>query len=132
MKSVERGLLASSFTYLESQANDLCTCLPLSTLHQEIWENHVENPELLKEVTTATFELNAALRAQLEYYFPRSTPLSIVLLHISQLEHIHILPKSAVLHKRNRYHVPASLLEQVLTCVRRTIRSSDYILVHTG
>ena len=132
MRSVEKGTLASSVTYLESQASELCTCLPLSTLHQEIWETHLENPELLKEVTTATLELNVALRAELEHYFPRSTPLSIVLMHISQLEHIHILPKSAVLHKRNRYHVPASLLEQVLTCVRRTIRSSDYILVHTG
>ncbi len=132
MKSVERDTLTSNVTYLVDQANDLCTCLPLSTLHQEIWENHEEKPELLKEVTIATFELNAALRARLDHYFPRSTPLSILLLHISQLEHIHILPKSAILHKRNRYHVPTSLLEQVLTCMRRTIRTSDQILVHTG
>jgi GGDEF domain-containing protein len=132
MKSVERDTLAYRVTYLENPASDLCTCLPLSTLHHEIWENHEEKSELLKEVTPATLELNATLRTELEHYFPRSTPLSIVLLHISQLEHIHILPKSAVLHKRNRYHVPASLLEQVLTCVRRTIRTSDLILVHTG
>src|SRR5947209_19972847 len=110
MKYGERGTLASSVIYLESPANDLCTCLPLSKLHKDICENHAENPELLKEVTTTTLELNDFLRTELELYFPRSTPLSILLLHISQLEHIHILPKSAILQKRQRYHVPASLL----------------------
>ena len=132
MNYVEIGTSASSITYLESPANDRCTCLPLSKLHQDIWENHAENPELLKEVTTATLELNSFLRSELEHYFPLSTSLSILLLHISQLEHIHILPKSAILHKRHRYHVPASLLEQILICVRRAIRSSDHILVHSG
>jgi len=76
--------------------------------------------------------MNRSLRTQLESYFPCSTPLSVLLLHISQLEHIHIAPKSAILYKRHRYHVPASLLEQILINVRRTMRSSDHILVHTG
>jgi hypothetical protein len=97
-----------------------------------VWEDHAENPEKLTEVTPATLELNSSLRAQLENYFPRSAPLSVLLLHISQLEHIHINPKSALLYKRHRYHVPPSLLEQVLISVRRTIRSSDHILVHLG
>jgi type II secretion system (T2SS) protein E len=132
MKYLERGMSTSTVTYLDGPASDLCVCLPLSRLHQEAWENHEENPEQLTEVTPATLEMNSSLRAQLENYFPRSTPLSILLLHISQLEHIHITPKSAILHKRHRYHVPASLLEQILINVCRTIRSSDHILVHTG
>lgn len=132
MTYVERGTLTSTVTYLDSPASDLCTCLPLSRLHQGSWENHAENPELLTEVTPATPEMNSSLRSQLENYIPRSSSLSVLLLHISQLEHIHITPKSAILHKRHRYHVSASLLEQILINVRRTIRNSDHILVHIG
>ena len=132
MKDLERATSTSTVIYLDSPANDLCTCLPLSRLHQETWEDHAENPEQLTEVTPATLEMNSSLRTQLESYFPCSTPLSVLLLHISQLEHIHIAPKSAILLKRHRYHVSASLLEQILINVRRTMRSSDHILVHTG
>ena len=132
MKYQERGTSTSTITYLDSPASDLCTCLPLSRLHQEAWEDHTEHPAHSAEVTPATLELNSFLRAQLENYLPRSTPLSILLLHISQLEQIHLTPNSASFHKRHRYHVQASLLEQILTNVRRTIRSSDHILVHVG
>ncbi|HYX51755.1 MAG TPA: diguanylate cyclase, partial [Ktedonobacteraceae bacterium] len=128
MKYLERGTPTSIVTYLDSPASALCSCLPLSSLHREVWENHAENPVQV----TATLELNSFLRAQLENYFPRSTPLSVLLLHISQLEHIHITPKSAIPNRRDRYHVPASLLEQILINICRTIRSSDYILVHMG
>jgi len=132
MNYLARGTSTSTITYLDSLASDLCACLPLSRLHREAWEDHGENLAQLKELTPATLELNSSLRAQLEHYFPRSTPLSVLLLHISQLEHIHINPKSAILHKRLRYHVPASLLEQILINVRRAIRNSDHILVHLG
>jgi hypothetical protein len=54
------------------------------------------------------------------------------LLHISQLEHIHIAPQTAVLHKRQRFHAPASFLEQVIVNVCRAIRSSDQLLIHEG
>jgi GGDEF domain-containing protein len=132
MKYIERGRSTSTVTYLDSPASHQCRCLPLSRLHQERCEDHAENLEQLIEVTPATLELNSSLRAQLENYFPRSTPLSVLLLHISQLALIQIDPKSAILYKRHRYHVPASLLEQILINVRRTIRSSDHILVHGG
>ena len=132
MRYLERGMSTSTVTYLDSPASDLCNCLPLSRLHQGTWDDHAENPEQWTEVTPATLEMNSSLRTQLENYFPGSTSLSVLLLHISQLEHIHITPKSAILHKRHRYHVPVSLLEQILINVRRTIRSSDHILVHTG
>ena len=132
MKYIERGTPTSTVTYLTSPASELCTCLPLSRLHREIWENLSENSAQLIEVTPATPDLNSSLRTQLESHFPRSTPLSILLLHISQLEHIHITSKSAISHKRLRYHVPASLLDQILINMQRTIRSSDNILVHVG
>ena len=132
MQHLERGISTSTLTYLDSPATDLCTCLPLSRLYIASGEDHAENPEQLTEVTPATLEINSSLRALLENYFPRSTPLSVLLLHVSQLEHIHIAPKSSILHKRLRYHAPASLLKQILINMRRTIRSCDHILVHSS
>jgi hypothetical protein len=130
MKYLERGISNSTITYLDHPATNVCHCLPLSNLHKASWVDHAENPGQATEVTPATPELNDALRVLLKNHFPRSTPLSVLLLHISQLEHIHIAPKSTILHKRQRYHAPASLLEQILTNVQRTIRSNDHILVH--
>ncbi len=136
MKHKGRGASIPALTYIESPAPDLCTCPPLSALHEMLWHDHTqegaEDYEQLTRVTPATFGMNSHVRALLNDYFPRSSPLSILLLHISQLEHIHIAPKSAILHKRKRYHAPAYLLEQILVNVRRTIRSSDRIVVHGG
>jgi hypothetical protein len=132
MKHLEKGISTSTLTYLDSPTTELCTCLPLSRLHILPGEDHVENLEQLTEVTLATHEINISLRTLLENHFPRSTPLSVLLLHISQLEHIHIAPKSSILHKRLRYHAPASLMEQILVNMRRTIRSCDHIIVHSS
>lgn len=132
MKYQGRGVSIPELTYLDGPAKDHCTCLPLSALHKASWDEHAENPEQFVEVTPATTEMNNYLRTILNSYFPRSAPMSILLLHISQLEHIHIAPKSAILHKRQRYHAPANLLEQILINVRRTIRSSDQVLIHAG
>lgn len=132
MKHQGRGAPIPELTYLDSPAMDQCTCLPLSALHNVPGEEQAEYCEQLIEVTPATTEMNSYLRTLLNSYFPRSTALSVLLLHISQLEHIHMAPKSAILHKRQRYHAPANLLEQVLINVRRTIRSSDHMLVHAG
>ncbi len=120
-----------ALTYIDHPATDQCDCLPLSTLHKAHWHMQ-ETAEDLEQVTPATQEMNSHLRALLYDLFPRSTPLSVLLLHISQLEPIHIASKSAISHKRHRYHAPASFLDQVLTNMRRTIRISDHILVHAG
>ncbi len=45
---------------------------------------------------------------------------------------MHISPKTVVLHKRQRYHAPASFLEQVLINARRVMRRSDQVIVHAG
>jgi hypothetical protein len=122
---------APTLTYIENPATDQCDCLPLSALHKAPWHMQ-EAAEDFGQMTPATQEMNSHLRALLCDLFPRSTPLSVLLLHISQLEHIHLATKSAILHKRHRYHAPASFLDQVLVNMRRTIRISDHILVHAG
>lgn len=132
MTYLERETSKSTLTYLAHPATDLCTCQPLSNLQKAPQEDQAENTEQSTEVTLATLEMNASLRDLLKNYFPRSTPLSLLLLHISQLEQMYFVPKSAFIEKRQRYHVSASLLEQILVNVRRSIRSSDHIMVHTG
>ena len=118
---------------IASPASERCDCPPLSSLQRASMPDQVGAIEgTITPVTLATQELNRYLRVRLATLFPRSTPLSLLLIHVSQLEHIHIMPKTTILHKRQRYHAPASFLEQVLINVRRTMRSSDQLIVHEG
>src|SRR5947209_2971411 len=109
-----------------------CHCLPLSSLQEVPLQVQGEEGIDHHKVTPASPELNALIRAKLEQSFPRSTPLGLLLLHVSQLEHITIHPQSALLHKRQRLHASASFLEQVLVNVRRAIRECDELLIHEG
>lgn len=108
-----------------------CHCQPLSSLQAVHPQTQDEECVDIEKITPASPALNAMLRAQLASFFPSSTPLSLLLLHISQLEHIS-LSQPATFNKRQRYHAPPSFLEQVLANVRRAIRSSEQILVDEG
>lgn len=129
---------AQSITFRDQRENiegERCRCQPLSSLHsvpQPVTGQVSQDEDDIDcdKVTPATPELNTSIRMQLSNFFPRTSSLSMLLLHASQLEHIHISPQTAVLHKRLRYHAPPSFLEQVLVNVRRTIRDSDQILIH--
>lgn len=132
MKREGRGSSAQTLTYIDVPAVERCNCLPLSSLHGESGAEQEEAGEGAEQFIPVTPELNTQLRATLSNYFPRSTPLSVLLLHISQLESMHVVTKSAAVLKRPRYHAPASFLSQVLTNIRRTIRSGDAILIHNG
>ena len=114
---------------IETLTGERCTCLPLSPLLPVPRQDEASD---ICDITPVSQELNRDIRSRLHYHFPRSTPLSLLLLHISQLEHIHIAPQTAVLHKRQRFHAPASFLEQVIVNVRRAIRGSDQLLIHEG
>jgi Type II secretion system (T2SS), protein E, N-terminal domain len=132
MKREGRGTTIPALTYIDVPAAERCNCLPLSSLHTEGRDEQEEASEGAEQIISVTPELNSHLRPTLGKYFPRSTPLSVLLLHISQLEHVHIATKSTAVFKRPRYHAPASFLGQVLANVRRTIRTSDSILIHNG
>lgn len=133
MDSRKNGLFlpASCIVYIDSPAGERCDCPPLSSLHREPGSNLESGAEIVP-VTPATQELNRHVRSRLAALFPRSTPLSLLLIHISQLDHVHITPKTIVLHKRHRYHAPTSVLEQVLTNARRVLRNSDRVIAHQG
>lgn len=120
---------------IEKSAPEHCACLPLSAWSSDLAEEQGEVDGDEMRVTPATAELNAALRTILnKFFFPRSTPLSMLHLHIFQLEHLQFTPQAVAtfLHKRERYHAPASLLEQVLVNVRRALRVDDLLLTHDG
>jgi len=125
---------APSVALREHATAERCHCQPLSSVQPIPLQEQDEDEDELDcdRITPATPELTTSIRMQLSNFFPRSTALSILLLHVSQLEHIHIAPQTAILHKRLRYHAPASFLEQVLANMRRTIRESDQILTHKG
>lgn len=72
--------------------------------------------------------LGNMLRATLAHHSPRSTPPGLLLLHITQLEHLSLPPTSSIVYRRLRYHAPASLLKQVVQIIRRTLRADDLIL----
>jgi GGDEF domain-containing protein len=111
-------------TVLTEPATNECECLPLAAMGRQKEEQ--------QPMTPVTPELEKFLRAELAGCFPRSSPISLLLMHISQLERAHISPQSAVLRKRHRFHAPRSFLEQVLANMRRGIRGSDQIIVHGG
>jgi GGDEF domain-containing protein len=133
MESHKNGLFipACHTKYIDNPASERCDCLPLSSLHRAPGSDQDSTGDIMP-VTLATQELNHYLRARLAAFFPRATPLSLLLIHISQLDHVHITPKTVVLHRRHRYHAPTSFLEQVFLNVRRTLRNTDQVILHEG
>jgi hypothetical protein len=143
MNDKRRDAVAQLLTHLDAPADESCNCLPLFSLQagrqlevplQEQKEEVAGGESVEKGTmwTPATSALNASLRQQLGNHFPRSAPLSILLLHVSQLEHIQSIPPSAILDKRQRYHASSTFLEQVLANVHRAIRGNDQVLIHAG
>src|SRR5260370_16690135 len=100
MKHEEKRVLTPVWSYINSPAAEQCTCLPLSKLHEAPWnvQEDGEDSGQITRLTPATQEMNRHLRAVLNDFFPRSTPLTLLLLHISQLDHIHIPPKTPKYH----------------------------------
>lgn len=56
-------------------------------------------------------------------------PLSILLLHMSQVEAPPLAPESVMLYHRRSYHASAGLLSQVLANVHKVIRSADQMFI---
>jgi hypothetical protein len=111
----------------QAQNRDRCLCLPLSPLQRnEILAN--EEAEKGPAFLPVTSALDRKIQTTLTDCFPRSTPLSLLLLHITQFEHISMPPTAPTIHQRLKYHAPASLLEQIVLTIRRTLRIEDEIL----
>ncbi|HZO71613.1 MAG TPA: hypothetical protein VFB60_05380 [Ktedonobacteraceae bacterium] len=103
---------------LPAQELEHCDCLPFSPLLYSMQQDGIADHEHMVPVSLT---LNNRVRSAVRALFPRSTPLSLLLLHICQQEYAH----EAALPERRRYHAPSGVLEQVLINVRRVIRVGD-------
>ncbi len=76
--------------------------------------------------------LQKRLQSILQSVFPSTRSLSILLVHTTQLEQVHISAEAVLSSERQRYHAASSFLVQVLENVRRAIRNDDQIFVDEG
>lgn len=108
---------------------DLCECIPLATIGQE--EDRIQKDSISEseQMVLVSQLLNTRLHVLLHALFPSDEPLSLLVLHMSQLESAPLAPRSNLLYKRRRYHVSLGLLEQVLANVQRVIRVEDKMLL---
>jgi len=110
---------------------ELCQCLPLAVAYQEDASFKREDDTLdCDQMVLISPALNSRLHILLRTLLPRMEPLSLLVLHMSQLESAPLAPHSNLLYKRRRYHASPALLEQVLTSVQRVIRVDDKMLIH--
>lgn len=126
-----KNTLSTTVTMLVEPVTEQCHCAATSCLREEQDAASAASSENAP-VVPVTPELGAYLRETLSKGFTHAMPVSVLLLHVSQLEHVHISHRSSVPHKRHRYHAPVEFLEQVLAAVRRTIRQSDRVIMHGG
>lgn len=75
-------------------------------------------------------ELQQRLSVLLTSLFPSPGLYSVLLLHVAQLKPTPIV--ADVTQKRQSYHTQDTVLEQILTNVRRVIRSTDQIVIQPG
>jgi hypothetical protein len=106
--------------------------MPPSAFQQLPTQGQVEEGPDNAQVMLIPGELSDHMHRILKASFPRSTPFSLLLLHVSQREHVLAPPESARPYQHLRLHPPRSFLNQILMNVRRVIRASDPILVHAG
>ena len=125
--SIPRTPIGKNLTALEQ-----CMCLPLSPQYEKAIGEKLD-PESEEMVPTSS-TLNSQLRTTLQTLFPRSTPLSIFLLHTSQWERTLFSQEPELPYQRHHYHASPDLLEQVMTNVRRVMRADDQVLLqeHAG
>jgi hypothetical protein len=119
----------SSYTVQQQIAPEPCYCNPLSSLHTDPGREAKPEADLL---VLAAPDLHNRVRARLQELLPRIDTLSIVLLHVSQVEPPPIVPPSQLPPRRQHYHAPEGLLDQMMVNVRRVIRDDDQILLQPG
>lgn len=105
-----------------------CDCRPPALFAASVEERSHALAFDWEQTTPISSELYNHLEKRLKTLFPRSTPFSLVLLHIAQIEPT----AGSALCKPRYYHAQPALLEEALAQIRRSIRRNDYILTHEG
>src|SRR3954451_14535465 len=86
------------------QMQELCSCAPLGA--SVLADTAAPDPGEEESIPVAS-ELKRQLQDALADSFPRSAPFSLLLLHVTQFEHIQMPPTSPVVHKKVSCHAPA-------------------------
>ena len=111
---------------------EICSCPPLSTLCQQSASEKLEEDEEYEQLLPVSPTLNSRIRTRMQELLASTPSVSILLLHVSQLENIYITPETEVVHKRKRFHPSTNVVEQVVTNVRRAVRVEDDVFIDTG
>lgn len=108
-----------------------CTCVPLG--------GAVEGPPkksaaYLDECTEEQYvpvssELNRRIWALTQQFLANKESLSILIVHMTQLETSSLAPQAQRLYQRQQYHAALHLLQQVLVNIRRVIRIDDKMIL---
>ncbi len=122
-------LQLSSSTVQQQVAMDPCYCNPLSSLHTDLNREAQQESDML---VLAAPELNSRVRMRLQELLEHIDTLSIILLHVSQVEPPPIVPPSQLPPRRQHYHAPEGLLDQLMVNVHRVVRDDDQVLLQTG
>lgn len=137
MNQKRRGVAISSHSLTALPVTERCDCQPLSSLYAFSATDGDDYESCEKQVIPVATALSRQLRTQVESMFSSTAPVipvSILLLHVSQVEQTPITPHTALVQKRYRYHAPEGVLDQVMVNVRRAIRAHDQVLLqqHVG
>lgn len=127
-KPIIKYTVAQALARGNADGATLCHCRPPALLATALEERSPALALDLEQITPISPELYNHLEKRLRTLFPRSTPFSMVLLHIAQIEQAARFSPC----KLQYYHALPVLLEEVLAQIRRSIRRNDYILTHEG
>jgi Type II secretion system (T2SS), protein E, N-terminal domain len=111
-------------------SSDACDCLPPSQMHS--YRNVKPEKDTLgdEQGVLISQKLYSELQPLLSKMLVPSTPLSVLLLHISQIVSPPLAPGSSSLYKRLHYHASPELLSQVCASVQKTIRANDKLFIY--
>lgn len=130
MNSRSRASSAKPSIHTATSLHDRCDCLPFPSLHTTFHADMLADGDDEQQYVPITEPLYQNLCAHLDGYFPGSAPVSMLLLHLSQREQVHITLQEHATQKRRRFHAAPGILEQILVNIRRVIRANDLILAH--
>ncbi len=115
----------------------VCECLPLTELL------HLSSPQTFCDASSEREDkqgaeddvlIAPALGEQLLHVLKKvllqQVPITLLVLHVCQLETVPLALQFQTPYLRHRYHGSEQLLEQVLVQVRRSIRMNDTLLIH--
>jgi hypothetical protein len=112
-----------------------CVCLPLAMIDQDQAsadresDGYTEREEQLEFSVLIAQELFRKLQTILYLFLSRGEVVSMLLLHVHQLESPPLAPELCLQYRRRRFHAPSEVMTQIMAAVQRVIRTDDRLCV---